>query len=188
MSKTNKLILIILPLIALLGFAAFLYYKHASAVAKYDFTIQSDKGEVRLADFRGKKTLVYFGYGLCPDICPTTLVAVAEALDKLTPMELDGVRVVFVSLDPNRDKVGELGVFARYFHKHIIGATADEAHIKTLADNYGVAYKKVPQPNSSIGYSVGHSADIYVIGTSGKLEATLPFGVSPEDIVAAIKK
>jgi len=187
MSKRNKLILIILPLIVALGFASFLYYQHASAVARYDFTLQSDGGDVRLANFRGKKTLVYFGYGLCPDICPTTLVAVAEALNKLTPMEIDGVRVVFVSLDPDRDKVDQLGTFARYFHRYIIGATADEAYIAALAKNYGVAYKKIPQPNSSIGYSVGHSADIYVIGTSGKLEATLPFGVSPEEIIAALK-
>jgi protein SCO1 len=187
MSKRNKLILIIVPLIAALGFASFFYYKHVSAVARYDFTLQSDSGDVRLANFRGKKTLVYFGYGLCPDICPTTLAAIAEALNKLTPMELDGVRVVFVSLDPARDKVDQLGTFARYFHRYIIGATADEAYIKSLAANYGVAYQKVPQPNSSIGYSVGHSADTYVIGASGKLEATLPFGVSPEEIIAAIK-
>ncbi len=188
MTKNNKLILILLPLIAATFFAAFLYFQHLSAVKKYDFTLQSDKGDVKLADFRGKKTLVYFGYGLCPDICPTTLVAIADALNKLTPMELDSVQVVFVSVDPHRDKPQELGVFARYFHQHIIGATADEPYIKTLAANYGVSYQKVPQPNSSIGYSVGHSADIYVIDEDGKLEATLPFGVSPDEIIKAIQK
>lgn len=188
MSKTNKLILILLPLITALGFASFLYYKHTSTVAKYDFTLRSDKGDVKLADFRGKKTLVYFGYGLCPDICPTTLVAISNALNKLTPKELKSVEVVFVSLDPERDKPQELGVFARYFHPHIIGATGDESYIKKLAANYGVSYQKVLQPNSSIGYSIGHSADIYVIDENGELEATLPFGVSPDEILEAIKK
>jgi protein SCO1/2 len=188
MTKANKLILMILPLIAALGFAGFLYLKHTKEVARYDFALQSDQGEVRLADFRGKKTLVYFGYGLCPDICPTTLTAIAQALNKLTPMELDGVRVVFISVDPDRDKPKDLGIFARYFHPNIIGATADESYIAALAKNYGVSYQKVPQPNSSIGYSVGHSADVYVIGKSGKLEATLPFGVSPEEIIKAIQK
>ncbi len=188
MTKTNKLILIILPLIAILGFAGYLFYKHTAEVSKYDFTLQSDKGEVRLADFRGKKTLVYFGYGLCPDICPTTLYAIADALNKLTPTELADVRVVFVSVDPARDKPEQLGAFAKYFHQNIIGATADEAYIADLAKRYNVSYKKVPQPGSSIGYTVGHSADIYVISKSGKLEATLPFGVSPDEIVAAIKK
>lgn len=188
MTKTHKIILSILPIVAALAFGLFLYFKHSSEVAKYDFTLQSDKGEIKLADFRGKKTLVYFGYGLCPDICPTTLYAIAEGLDRLTPMELDSVHVVFISVDPARDKPQQLGVFARYFHQNIIGATADEGYIAALAKNYGANYKKVPQPNSVIGYSVAHSADVYVIDKSGKLEAVLPFGVSGDEIAAAIKR
>ena len=121
MTKTHKIILSVLPIAAAIFFGLFLYFKHSAEVAKYDFTVQSDKGDVKLADFRGKKTLVYFGYGLCPDICPTTLYAIAEGLNKLTPMELDSVRVVFISVDPERDKPQQLGVFARYFHQNIIG-------------------------------------------------------------------
>lgn len=188
MTKTHKIILSVLPIAAAIFFGLFLYFKHSAEVAKYDFTVQSDKGDVKLADFRGKKTLVYFGYGLCPDICPTTLYAIAEGLNKLTPMELDLVRVVFISVDPERDKPQQLGVFARYFHQNIIGATADETYIAALAKNYGANYKKVQQPNSVIGYSVAHSADVYVIDKNGRLEAVLPFGISGDEIAAAIKK
>lgn len=188
MNKIKKLILIAIPLIVAVAFSAFYYYKESKEVAKYDFVLQSSKGEVKLKDFRGKKTLVYFGYGLCPDICPTTLYAMAEALGNLTPMELEGVRAVFVSVDPARDKPEMLATFAGYFHKNIIGTTADEKYIEALAKNYGVSYKKVPQPDSAIGYSVAHSADIYVVDENGKLEKTLPFGVSPEEIVKAIAK
>lgn len=188
MIKRHKIILGGLPIITALFFGLFLYFKHVTEIAKYDFTLQSDKGEVRLSDFRGKKTLVYFGYRLCPDICPTTLYAIADGLNKLTPMELDSVRVVFISVDPARDKPQQLGVFARYFHQNIIGATATETYIAALAKNYGANYKKVLQPNSAIGYSVAHSADVYVIDKSGKLEAVLPFGISGDEIAAAIKR
>ncbi len=188
MNGLKKLILIIVPVVAFLVIGGFFYVQYTNEVAKYDFVLQSDRGDVKLADFRGKKTLVYFGYGLCPDICPTTLVAVADALNKLSPAELEGVKVVFVSVDPARDKPKELGIFARYFHENIFGATADEMYVAKLAKNYGASYKKVPQPNSSIGYSVAHSADVYVVDKSGVLETILPFGVSPEEIVAAIRK
>ncbi|MDD3468175.1 MAG: SCO family protein [Campylobacterales bacterium] len=188
MNKLKKIILVLVPTLFVLVVAGFFYVKHTNEVAKYDFVLQSDKGEVRLSDFRGKKTLVYFGYGLCPDICPTTLYAISEALNKLTPAEVENVRVVFVSVDPDRDKPKDLGAFARYFHENIIGTTADEAYIAKLATNYGASYKKVPQPNSSIGYSVAHSADTYVVGKDGVLESVLPFGVASDEIVAAIKK
>lgn len=188
MSKQKKIILILLPLLVALGFGSFLYYQHAKDVAKYDFTVQGATKEIKLSDFRGKKTIVYFGYGLCPDICPTTLTAIAGAFNKLTPGELSSVEAVFISVDPDRDKPQELGVFARYFHQKIIGATADEAYIKTITTNYGASYKKVPQPDSAIGYSVAHSADAYLIGKNGKLEKILPFGASPDEIVADIRK
>lgn len=188
MSKTKKLTLIFFPILTALLFGALFYYKHITEIAKYDFVLQGDKGAVKLSDFRGQKTLVYFGYGLCPDICPTTLTEIASALNGLSDSELQSVKVVFVSVDPQRDKPKELDIFAKYFHKNIIGATADEGYIARLAKNYGVSYKKVPQPNSVIGYSVGHSADTYVIGKDGTLESVLPFGVSSTEIMSAIRK
>lgn len=187
MNKKQKILLTLLPILAIMLFGGYKYYEHQQAVSKYDFTLQGDIGEIKLKDFRGKKTLVYFGYGLCPDICPTTLTAIADALNILNDEEQKKVEIVFVSVDPERDKPAQLGIFARYFHKKIIGTTASEEYIKNLAKNYGVSYQKVPQPTSSIGYSVGHSADIYVIDQSGKLENRLQFGISPEEIVKAIK-
>lgn len=187
-AKTKKLILILFPLLAVISFGAYLYYKHAAEVAKYDFSVQSDMGEVKLSNFRGKQTFVYFGYGLCPDICPTTLVALSSALNELQKNELEKVEAVFISLDPQRDKPKELGVFARYFHPKIIGAAADEEYTKKIASNYGVTYKKIEQPDSSIGYSLAHSADLYLIDENGKLKSKLPFGVTPKEIVAALKK
>lgn len=188
MSNIKKLILIFVPILAATLFAAFYYYQESKEIQKYDFVLQSANGEVKLKDFRGKKTLVYFGYGLCPDICPTTLYEIATALNALTPLELDSVRVVFVSVDPARDKPEVLDTFAGYFHESIIGATADEAYIQKLAKNYGVSYKKVPQPDSAIGYSVGHSADIYLIDEKGRFVKSLPFGISAKEIAQAIKE
>ena len=88
-----------------------------------DFTLDSVAGPVRLADLRGQVVLIYFGYTTCPDICPTNLAFLAAALRELTPDELQRVRVLFVSVDPERDDTPRLAVYAAYFHPNIQGVT-----------------------------------------------------------------
>ena len=188
MSKTQKIILALLPLLALAIFGMFRYYTNFQEIKKYDFEVISDKGVVKLSDFRGQKTLVYFGYGLCPDICPTTLAAMGDALGMLSPDELNSTKAIFITVDPERDTPQKLGEFVRYFHPSIMGGATNLDDTQKYALNYGVKYQKIPQPNSSIGYSVAHSADVYLIDKDGKLEAVLPFGVTPDEIVAAIRK
>lgn len=188
MTKIQKIVLVILPLLALAIFSGFKYYTNWQEIKKYNFEVMSDKGVVKLSDFRGQKTLVYFGYGLCPDICPTTLAAMGDALAMLSPSELNSTKAVFITVDPERDTPQKLGEFARYFHPSIIGSATNLDDTQKYASNYGVKYQKIPQPNSSIGYSVAHSADLYVIGEDGKLESVLPFGVTPQEIATAIRK
>ncbi len=152
-----------------------------------DFTLNSSKGAVSLADFRGKVSLIYFGYTMCPDICPTNLSMMANAFTQLSGQELKGVQGIFISVDPERDTLERLAEYTHYFHPSILGLTAAPEVIKEVADRYGVAYQKVVQ-DSATNYVVDHTSETYVIDPNGQLVERLPHATPPAKILVAIKK
>jgi cytochrome oxidase Cu insertion factor (SCO1/SenC/PrrC family) len=85
-------------------------------------------------EFRGKLMIVYFGYSYCPDVCPTDLMAITQALDSLGPLA-DGVQPVFITIDPERDtKV--LAEYLHAFHQSFVGLTGSPDEIRTVANSY----------------------------------------------------
>ncbi len=152
------------------------------------FTLQSSSGSISLNDFRGKVTLLYFGYTMCPDICPTNLSLMANALSQLSEKELAQVQGIFISVDPERDTMERLTEYVHYFHPSLLGASATPEVIKELADRYGVAYQKVVQEDSATNYVVDHSSETYVVDPQGKLVERLSHAAPPKEIIAAIKK
>ncbi len=152
-----------------------------------DFVLDSANGPVALADLRGKVVLIYFGYTWCPDICPTNLVLIAGALKALTPEELERVRVLFVSVDPERDSVERLAEYSGYFHPEIIGLTGTPEQIAEVAKLYGAAYRRTELVDSAMGYVVDHSAYSHLVDTPGKLVRNLDHATPSAEIVAAIR-
>jgi protein SCO1/2 len=152
-----------------------------------DFTLQSADGPVSLASYRGKVVLVYFGYTYCPDICPTSLTATAQALGRLTPAELARVQVIFVSVDPERDTPERLKDYGAFFHPAIVGVTGTPAAIAEVAKRYGASYAK-QQLAESANYVVDHSALTYVVAPDGRLVGSLPHAAAPDRVVAEIRK
>ena len=144
-------------------------------------------GRLSLQDYRGKVVLVYFGYTFCPDVCPTSLAALSQAFSALSAEELDRVKGIFVSIDPERDTLEILKVYAPFFHPNIVGATSTPGQLAEIARRYGVSYMK-QKPVDDRPYTVDHSSLTYLIGLDGKLALTLPHGSSPEDLVAAIRR
>jgi protein SCO1 len=128
-----------------------------------DFVLDSVNGPVALADLRGNVVLIYFGYTWCPDICPTNLVLIAGALKALTPEELERVRVLFVSVDPERDSVERLAEYSGYFHPEILGLTGTPEQIAEVAKLYGAAYRRTELADSAMGYVVDHSAYSHLV-------------------------
>ena len=158
-----------------------------------DFSMQAQSGLVSLKDFRGKVVLIYFGYTMCPDICPTNLAMMSNAFMQLeeTPegkQILSNVQGIFISVDPQRDTLKRLAEYAGYFHHSILGLTSTPEVIKDVADRYGAAYQKVIQIDSATNYVVDHSSETYVVDPQGKLVERLPHAAPPEQILAAIRK
>ncbi|NEV62785.1 SCO family protein [Thiorhodococcus minor] len=153
-----------------------------------DFELQSAQGPVRLADLRGQVVLIYFGYTACPDVCPTNLAFIANALKGLSEDRLKQVRVLFVSVDPERDDLARLASYTDYFHPRILGTTGSPEQVAEVADLYGAAYRKAPIADTAMGYLVDHSAYTYVVDQSGKLVETLDHATPPDEIRAAIRR
>ena len=112
------------------------------------------------ADFRGKYQLIYFGYSFCPDVCPTTLGVIAQALDK---MGIDQNRIVpiFITIDPERDSPKVLKDYMAAFGPRFIGLTGTPAEIAAVEKEYRVFAKKVPEAGG--GYGMDHSSVMYLM-------------------------
>jgi cytochrome oxidase Cu insertion factor (SCO1/SenC/PrrC family) len=137
------------------------------------------------AEFRGKLMLVYFGFTFCPDVCPTDLMAIGQAIDKLGVVG-DAVQPLFVTLDPERDTPAHLASYVPSFHPRLIGLTGDAAQIRDAARAYRVYYAKV-EVGAAGEYTVDHSGFIYLMDREGKFLGFFPPG-TPADRMAAVLK
>lgn len=119
----------------------------------------------RLEDWRGKAVVLFFGFTHCPDVCPTTLADIAQAIRTLGP-DADRVQVLMVSLDPERDEPGALGKYVTAFDPRFIGLRGDLAATRKVAAEFKIYFEKRKQGD---GYTVDHSAQSYVIDPQGRL-------------------
>lgn len=152
-----------------------------------DFVLQSADGPVNSRDLRGKILLLYFGYTHCPDVCPTSLAAVGQALTALSPEERPRVQAFMVSLDPERDTPALLKEYTSYFQPGIRGLVGTPAETAVLARAYGVSYFRQKEKGNG-DYAVDHTTSTYMVNQEGKLAAVLPLGTSAESILAVIRK
>lgn len=118
------------------------------------------------SDYRGKVTLLYFGYTYCPDVCPLTLSNVAHVLKLLGP-SASGVRVLFVTVDPGRDTPAILNQYTAAFGPDVDGLRGDPDQLASLARRYRVAYSVAPHGAGGT-YEVTHSSGIYAFDRNGK--------------------
>ncbi len=151
------------------------------------FTLVNQNGvTVTDADFRGGYTLLYFGYTNCPDICPTELLTIGFALDELGD---DGKKVtpVFVTTDPERDTVEAMREYAVLFHPRLVALTGSAGQIEQITHAYGIFHQHAHDDGSSTEYLIDHTTTMYLMGPDGKYVTHLRAGLSPEEMVAALK-
>jgi protein SCO1 len=119
----------------------------------------------RLEDFRGKALVVFFGFTHCPDICPTTLADIAQAVKSLGA-QAERVQVVMVSVDPERDTPESLAKYVTAFDPSFLGLRGDLEATKRVASDFKIYFEKRKQGGS---YTVDHSAQSYVIDPQGRV-------------------
>jgi cytochrome oxidase Cu insertion factor (SCO1/SenC/PrrC family) len=160
--------------------------KNAPAIGG-PFTLEDKQGKpVTDADFRGKLMIVYFGYTFCPDVCPTTLGTLGQALDKLSPDQRQKVAPIFITVDPERDTPKVMGDYASNFAPDLVGLTGTQDEIAKVEHEYHVYAQKHPEADGS--YSMDHSSIIYLMGPDGGFRGILSGEVTVAQVVDGIKK
>jgi protein SCO1/2 len=155
----------------------------------YSFVLNSKDGKIDSTLYKDKVLILYFGYMNCPDICPTTLYDLNNAINTLDDKTKKQIQVIFVSVDPSRDKIDKLDDYVKYFNKNFIGATNDETYLKDLTSRYMAYYKYEKQDKSAIGYTVAHTTRIYIVSKNTKLSETLStHNIDIKQISKAIKQ
>jgi cytochrome oxidase Cu insertion factor (SCO1/SenC/PrrC family) len=150
------------------------------------FTLTDQTGRLRSdTEFRGKLMIVYFGYSYCPDVCPTDLMAITQALDALGPAA-DGVQPLFITIDPERDNKG-LADYVAAFHRSFVGLTGSPEQIRKVANSYKAFYVKV-QDERSADYSIDHAGVIYLMGRNGEYLGFMPPQTNPDRLTEILRK
>jgi protein SCO1/2 len=133
-----------------------------------DFELRDPTGKLRhLAEFRGKAVVVFFGYTQCPDVCPTTLAALADAMKRLGP-DADRVQVLFITVDPERDTPQLLAQYVPAFDPRFLGLYGDADATARTAKEFRILYQKVAGSTPG-NYTMDHSAGSYVYDPQGRL-------------------
>ena len=149
--------------------------------------VNGDGKAVSDKDFRGKYMLVYFGYTFCPDVCPTTLSAVADAMDRLGP-KAERLRPLFITVDPKRDSPAVVKQFAAAFGPRVEGLTGSAAQIATVAKAYRVYYAEHRTGPGPDDYTMDHSSVLYLMGPDGRLIAPIRADMAADQMAAALAK
>ncbi|KII76287.1 SCO family protein [Vibrio renipiscarius] len=196
MSKNWSLILITAFVLGY-GLKVFLDHQPSDAihnetsldVGSLDVELQG-KGNrpVQLFDAADTRTrVVYFGFTHCPDVCPTSLAMLAAALNQLDPQTRAQLRPTFITLDPARDDGKVAHTYAQYFHPQIDGLSGDIATIQTLANRYGVVFKRTELSDSEMKYTLDHNSYFYFLAPDGTLITKVSHTLTPAPLMAAIE-
>jgi len=149
-----------------------------------DFALQDPDGKLRrLADFRGKVVMLFFGFTHCPDVCPTALTR-AKEVKRLLGADGGRLQVIFVTVDPERDTAALMREYTAAFDSSFLGLRADADATKRVASEFKVFYEKVPSGSS---YTVNHSAFTYVFDAQGRLRLLLRHEQAAEQYAADIR-
>ena len=149
-------------------------------------SLQDPEGKARtLADFKGKVTVVFFGYTQCPDVCPTTMAELAQVKKSLGA---DGQRVqgVFVTVDPDRDTAELLKAYMGSFDPSFVALRGTAEQTAATAKEFKVFYAKVPGKTEG-SYTVDHTAGSYVFDAAGKVRLFVRYGSGAEALAADLK-
>lgn len=155
----------------------------ATGQASADFTLGgpftltgADGKPFSSSQLGGKPYALFFGFTHCPDVCPTTLARLARLRQQLGKGEA-AFRIVFITVDPERDNPQAVGAYTQLFNTPITGLTGTRAQIDQVAKQHAIYQAKVPQAEAPDGYTMDHGATVLLFDDAGKFVAT----IAPEE-------
>lgn len=152
-----------------------------------DFLLTDDQGQdYRFSEHQGEVRLLFFGFTHCPDICPTTLNDLSQAMEILGK-DAEAVQTLFVSVDPSRDTPERLSQYLGAFPAEVTGLTGTEEQVAEVAQAYGAFYERMDL-ESALGYTMDHSTYLYLIDREGVVRYLFRYEDPPERIAAVVGK
>lgn len=145
-----------------------------------DFALQGSHGKtLKLSETRDKVVVLGFGFSHCPEICPTTLANLSRVMKNLGD-DANGVQVVYITVDPERDTVARLQEYMAIFNPNFIGLTGSADELAAIRREYGILIEREMHKDGN--YEVHHSSYLYLIDRQGLLRALVPYGKTVADI------
>jgi len=165
------------------------YFKSASTLSLKstltEVNLFSHLGKiVNIKDFKDTPTLLFFGFTHCPEVCPTTLSNLLNNIELLEKNKKN-YRVLFVTLDPERDTINNLNDYLQNFNSSVIGLTGELNEINKFAKNWNIYWEKVSEGD---GYTINHTATVFMINKNGNFAGTIAWGESDKSIKLKLKK
>ncbi|WP_296490511.1 SCO family protein [Rhodoferax sp.] len=152
-----------------------------------DFALTDHNGQSRtLKDFHGKIVMMFFGFTQCPDVCPTSMVEMAQ-IKQLLGKDGDRLQGLFVTIDPERDTPEMLKEYMSAFDPTFLALVPTQEQLVVLAKDFKVYYKKVDGPTPT-SYTMDHTAGSYVYDTNGRLRLFTRYGTKPELTAADLRQ
>lgn len=140
-------------------------------------------------DFLGQFMLVYFGYTYCPDVCPTGLQTISDALDLLEAGQVQKITPVMITVDPARDTPEQLRQYVENFHEKLVGLTGSDTEIAAVAKIFRAEYAKFEtgEPGDD-SYVMDHTPIFYLIGPDGRYVTRYPYAIESEELARRLRK
>lgn len=154
--------------------------------AVQDFTLLNQAGEpTALSSFRGKPTILFFGFTNCPDVCPLTLVEYT----RLRQILGDQIHYLFISVDPQRDTAPVIADFLARFDPAIVGLVGDFAVFEQIKADYGLEFTQLPKPDGAPGeYTLAHTPNAFLLDAEGRMVAEYYYGTEAQIIADDISR
>lgn len=153
-----------------------------------DFSVASTTGApFRFSEHQGQILLIYFGYRACPDFCPTTFSELRRVYQAVGEPS-DRLKILFVTVDPERDTLENLGQYTTAFHPDFIALRDDGDTLRQMMDEFGVVAEKRQFGESALSYLVDHTASVFLVGPDGRLQAQYLYGTDYRDIVHDVEQ
>lgn len=151
-----------------------------------DLLMVDTEGQTRtLADYQGKVLMIFFGYTQCPDVCPTAMAQAAQTME-LLGTQAEEVRVIMISVDPERDTPEILGAYVQAFDPGFIGLTGSPEQLQKTASSFKAFYAKEPGPTPD-QYGMNHASSFYLMDREGEARALIRSDATPEDMAHDIR-
>lgn len=165
-----------------------LIHKVSGFLPDLKFTLTgADEREVTEKSLAGKVVVLFFGYANCPDICPTTMGQLSMVMQKLGE-DADKARIVFISVDPHRDRPEQLQAYVNMFDPKAIGLSGSEKQVASVARRYRVAYQiEKPKGDDPERYEVTHARGIYIFDQQGKARLLASDASSVDELTNSLK-